>query len=99
MSDDAAGSVLERFAFARALQRAGLYKWRPLVTSVVNMAGVLTVLAALQPGILPDALDVYHAQIVQIGKWAIVVVGVCGVILPQTSKKVLPNLPDSEDDA
>jgi lysylphosphatidylglycerol synthetase-like protein (DUF2156 family) len=84
---------MARVRYALALHDAGVYKWRPIITSVVATASALTVLAALQPGILPEALDRHHAAIVQIGKWAAVVVAVCTFILAQTSEKVLPQLP------
>lgn len=85
--------MIDRIKFAKVLLGAGLYEWRPLLVSVAGIASTLTVLAALQPGLLPAILLPYHPQIVDVGKWAIVVVGLCGGILSQSTKAVLPTAP------
>lgn len=90
--------MLARLQYANALRKEGVYEWRAFWASLSGFAGTLTVLAALQPGLLPDFLLPYHPMLVQIGKWALIVVAVAGGVLSQTSEKVIPKLPASPDD-
>lgn len=81
-----------RVRFAVQLMRAGLYEWRGLLAWVAGAAASLGVLAALEPSVLPSQLVPYTRQIHDLGKWALLVGGVCGFIAGQ-AKKPIPRAP------
>lgn len=82
--------MLERMRFTARVMRAGLYQWRGLVASIVGVAGLLTGLAALDPDILPALLQPYAGTIREIGRWALLIVGVAGGVAAQGKPVLVP---------
>ena len=85
--------IIARLQEAKDLVDAGLYKWRAARAYLLDFLARLSLLAALAPGMLPDALQPYHHTFLQVGLWSLAISWVCTNILAQTTQKVLPKAP------
>lgn len=84
--------MMTRLRWTFTVVRAGLYEWRGLLAAVVGACGALTAFAAIDPAVLPAALQPLVPQLREAGRWALLVSTLAGAVLAQ-SKKVLVPLP------
>lgn len=87
--------IIARLQEAKALKDAGLYKWKALVTSVIGLLSGLAVFSTLTPAMIPEFMHPYYPYLVGIGRTATIIGMVAGVVLAQTSDKVLPKVRES----
>ena len=84
--------MIARLKFAKQLFDAGLLELRGLVMGILDIAGKLSVLAALAPEMMPEPLRPYHPWFVKIGIWALGISFIAGLFVMQ-SKRAIPQLP------
>ena len=84
--------MIARLKYAKDLFSAGLLELRGLLMGGLDIASKLSVLAALAPDMMPEALRPYHPWFVKVGIWALGVSFIAGLFVMQ-SKRAIPKLP------